>query len=68
MMETPGAGKGKPRPMLDVKTQGTFDSLIQSNYGKTPKRSRLTEMVAGAMHQHVNDQTFLGMFGKDDYV
>jgi hypothetical protein len=54
--------------MLDVKTQGSFDSLIQSNYGKAPKRSRLTEMLAGAMHQHVNDQTFLGMFGKDDYL
>ena len=66
--EVPGAGKDKPRPMMDIRTNNTFDDMIKSNYGGAPKRSKLSEFLIGHMTQHVYDSEFNSMTGNGDYV
>jgi hypothetical protein len=69
--EIPGHNANAPRPMIDIRTNNTFDDMVKSNYGKAPKRSKLSEFLIGHMTQHVYDSEFntiTGADSKNDYV
>jgi hypothetical protein len=67
--EVPYSGK-RERPMLNIKSDGQFNAMMGKEFGYTPKKSRLGEMMAGQMIQHVSDAEFNSMFGLDgnEYV
>ena len=68
--EEPFYGK-RERPIIDLRSNAKFEDMVGKEFGYTPKRSRLSEMMIGAITEHVYDAEFKSMFDlhdPDDFV